>query len=161
MAVIVAGPAVNIVLAFVILWVLFYATSAHHEVTNRVRIAGVEQKMPATWRAGARATCCSPQLTASASRSKAKRRGYLTQIGGVLAAPASRSRAVMPRGKAVTIIVTLLRGGAQAGTSAVTPRYDAKAGHALIGFLLGESVLRGESVSCAAAGSSRQPECGT
>jgi regulator of sigma E protease len=144
MAVIAAGPAVNIVLAFAILWTV-YATSAHHEVDNRVRIAGIEAKMPATGvlRKG-------DVLLAVDGRNvklEGETASYLSQIGGDRCA----GKQVQGCAASKPVTLTLLRDGRKLNI-AVTPRYDAKAGHALIGFR-GEGVLRGESIG-AAAGSS-------
>jgi regulator of sigma E protease len=146
-AVIAAGPAMNILVAFVILWAV-YGTSAHHADTDRVRVAAVESNMPASGALrkgdvllavdGHRVKLSGETFNYTKLISSHRCPG--AQVAGCLASTPAR--------------FTVLR-GARELTVSIAPRYNATEKRALVGIHAGE-VLRGESLGQAAGTSVSQ-----
>jgi regulator of sigma E protease len=147
LAVIAAGPAMNILVAFVILWVV-YATSAQHPVPNRVRIASVEPSMPAS--GVIRKGDVLLAVDGQAVKVKAQTVSYQKQI----AAHRCAGRQVQGCTAATPVRFTVLRNKRELNLS-VAPRYDAKEKRALVG-IQAEGVFQGESVAQAAGASISQ-----
>jgi regulator of sigma E protease len=147
LAVIAAGPAMNVVLAFVILFAV-YATSAQHPLPDRVRIAAVESNMPASGvlRQGdvllavdGRAVSVSGE-TANFLKQIASHRCAGPQVQGCAAS--------------TPVSFTVLRGARRLNLS-ITPRYSAKEKHALVG-IQSALLLRRDSLGHAAGASISQ-----
>jgi regulator of sigma E protease len=142
-----AGPAMNILVAFVVLWGV-YAFSAQHPVSNRARIASVEKGMPAAGllRKG-------DELLAVDGRAisiEGKSVSFISQI----AAHRCAGRQVPGCSASTPVRFTVLRDG-RLRQLAVAPHYDAQAKHGLVG-ITSESVLRGDSATQALGASVSQ-----
>ncbi|HEV2770783.1 MAG TPA: site-2 protease family protein [Solirubrobacteraceae bacterium] len=137
--VILAGPAVNVLLAFVILAALFWANGAPRP---GVSVGVVEQGSPAEGQlqrgdmilAAEGVRIDSPQLTVEQTRARIER---LTSIVGSRACPGSPRegcRAAMP--------VSLLVGqpGEEPRRVEISPRYDAELDRMLLGFAFGDAL---------------------
>jgi regulator of sigma E protease len=146
-AVIAAGPAVNIIVAFVILFAV-YATSAERVDTSRVRIEAVEQNMPAS------GVLKRGDVLVAVDGHPVKLEGekfnYLDQI----ASHRCRGRQVQGCVASTPARFTVLR-GSQRLTLAITPRYNAKEKRVLVG-IRAEPLFHGESLGQAAGSSISQ-----
>ncbi|HEY2767784.1 MAG TPA: M50 family metallopeptidase [Solirubrobacteraceae bacterium] len=143
LVVIAAGPAMNVLVAFAILWGI-YALSPHQQRTDRARIATVESGHPAagTLRAGdvllavdgrpVRLNVSSPSA------------GFISQISS----HRCPGRQVAGCVAATPVHMTVLRDGRRL-SFAVAPRYEPKLGRTLIGIETGP-VYTGESLAQAA-----------
>jgi regulator of sigma E protease len=147
MAVIAAGPAMNVLLAFVILWAV-YATSAQRADTSRVRIQSVESAMPAggVLRKG--------DVLVAVDGHAVKLTGETFNYTSLIAA--HRCAGVPTQGCVASTPArfTVLRAGHRLNV-AITPRYDAKEKRVLVG-IRAEPVLHGESLAQAAGSSVSQ-----
>jgi regulator of sigma E protease len=147
MAVIAAGPAMNILVAFIILWAV-YATSAHQAVTNRARVASVASNMPAS--SVLRKGDVLLAVDGHPVELSGETFNYIKEIGGHRCA----GKQVQGCAASTPARFTLLRGGRELNVS-IVPRYDAKEKRPLVG-IHAEVVLRGESLGQAAGSSVRQ-----
>jgi regulator of sigma E protease len=147
MAVIFAGPAVNIVLAFVILLAV-YATSAQRADTNRVRIASVERNMPAS------NVLKKGDVLVAVDGRPVKLEGETFNYIGEIAKHRCAGQQVEGCSASAPVRFTVLRGSHRL-TVAATPRYDAKEKRVLVG-IQAEALLHGESLGQAAGSSVSQ-----
>jgi regulator of sigma E protease len=142
-----AGPAMNILIAFAILWGV-YALSAQRPLTDRARVAGVQSGMPA-------ASVLRPgdvivAVDGRRVRVNAKTINFIQQIAD------HRCAGVQQQGclAATPVRFQILRDGRPLSLS-ITPRYDAKLKRALVGIESGY-VLRRDGVAEAAGASVSQ-----
>jgi regulator of sigma E protease len=145
--VIAAGPAMNIIVAFAILWGV-YALSAQRPVGDRARVASVQSGMPA-------ASALRPgDVILAVDGHRVARRGetynFISQISShrCAGAPTAGCTATTP------VRLTIQRGGT-IRTVALTPRYNAELKRTLIG-IGSEPVLRRDSVGGAVSASLSQ-----
>lgn len=144
LAVIAAGPAMNVLIAFAILWGI-YALSAHEPRTDRVRIQAVEHGHPAagTVRVG-------DVLVAVDGRPvRLSSNGGSADFIAEISAHRCPGRQVAGCPAATPVHLTVLRGGRRL-SFAVTPRYEPKLGRTLIGIETAPVYVR-ESLDRAAA----------
>ncbi len=147
--VIAAGPAMNVLVAFVILWGV-YAFSAQQPRTDRVRVAGVQSSRPAggVLRPGDVLVAVDGHPVRFIEGSATF--NFIAQISSHRCA----GKQVQGCAAATPARLTVLRSGHRL-TFAVTPRYDAKVGRTLIGIET-EPLLRGESAGQAVSSSVSQ-----
>ncbi|HWX45751.1 MAG TPA: M50 family metallopeptidase [Solirubrobacteraceae bacterium] len=125
-----AGPAMNLLVAFLILWGL-YALSAQQPRTDRVSIATVQAGRPA-----AAALRKGDVLIAVDGRPvRVSSNGQVNSIA-LISAHRCSGRQVEGCAAATPVRLTVLRAGRRLGL-AVTPRYDAKLKRPLIGIEMG------------------------
>src|SRR6202035_1221609 len=122
-----AGPAMNVLVAFAILWGI-YAFSAQQPVSNRARIVRVQQGHPA-----AAALRAGDVLVAVESRpvhldTSSGSANFISEIS----AHHCSGRPVEGCAAATPVHLTVLRGGRRL-SFAITPRYDLKDKRTLIG----------------------------
>jgi regulator of sigma E protease len=147
MVVISAGPAMNVLVAFLILWGV-YAFSAQHPAGDRTRIVSVEKGMPAkgVLRSG-------DVLVAVDGRPVSVRGQHVSFIGQI-----AEHRCPGPQTEgctAATPVHFTVKRGSQLVQLWVRPRYNAKLGRPLVGIKSGY-VLERESVGEAAGSSLSQ-----
>jgi regulator of sigma E protease len=138
-----AGPAMNVLVAFGILWGI-YALGAHQPRTDQVRISAVQQGHPAAavLRAGDVLVAVEGRpVHLSASNANAN---FIAEIS----AHRCPGRQVQGCAAATPVHLTVLRDGRRL-SFAITPRYDAKLKRALIG-IESTPVLTSESLGQAA-----------
>ena len=134
MAVIAAGPAVNIVLAFVILWAV-YATSAQQRDTDRVRVAGVERNMPAS------GVLRKGDVLVAVDGHAVKLEGENANYHALIASHRCAGPEVQGCAATTPARFTVLR-GSQRLHAGDPPRYDAKEKRALVGVRSGACAAR-------------------
>ncbi|HEX3910456.1 MAG TPA: M50 family metallopeptidase [Solirubrobacteraceae bacterium] len=144
LVVIAAGPAVNIVLAFVILWVV-YATSAQRADTNRVRIATVEAGMPAS------GVLHKGDVLLAVDGKRVRLSGEDFNYPTLISSHRCAGAQVQGCAASTPARFTVQRAGRVLNVS-VTPRYSAKEKRALVG-IGAEAVLHTESPGQAAGSS--------
>jgi regulator of sigma E protease len=147
MAVIVAGPAVNIVLAFVILWAV-YATSAQRPDPDGARIASVESKMPAS------GVLRKGDVLVAVDGRRVKLKGEDFNYPSLIASHRCAGPQVQSCAATTPARFTVLRGSQRLQLS-IAPRYEAREKRLLVGIRAGP-VLHGESLSQAAGSSISQ-----
>jgi len=147
MAVIAAGPAVNIVLAFLILWVV-YATSAQRADTDRVRIATVESNMPAS------GVLRKGDVLVAVDGHPVRLTGEEFNYPSLVATHRCAGTEVQGCTAKTPARFTVLR-GSQRLELAIVPRYNAQEKRPLVGIRAG-AVLHGESLAQAAGSSISQ-----
>lgn len=147
MAVIAAGPAVNIVVAFLILWVV-YATSAQRADTDRVQIASVEHKMPAA------GVLRKGDVLLAVDGERVKLKGGETNYTSLIAAHRCTGAEVEGCTASTPARFTVLRDGQRLNLE-IAPRYSAKEKRGLVG-IHAQTVLHGESLGRAAGSSVSQ-----
>jgi len=144
--VIAAGPAMNVLVAFLILWGV-YAFSARQPRGDRVRVAAVQAGRPAggVLRAGdvLLAVDGHPVRYSEGAASF----NFISQISSHRCA----GKSVQGCAATTPVRLTVLRGG-RTLTFAVTPRYDATVGRTLVGIQT-DPLLRGESAGQAVSSS--------
>jgi regulator of sigma E protease len=142
--VIAAGPAVNVLIAFLILWGI-YGLSAQTPVPHRVNVAGVQAHRPAdgVLRKGDKLLAVDGVPVAL----KGENFNFIGLIGahGCAGQPTEGCLAATP------VKLTILRDGHRI-TVSVRPAYDSKLGRMAVGFQ-SEPLYRGESVAGAAGAS--------
>jgi len=146
-AVIAAGPAMNVLVAFLILWGV-YSLSAHHAATDRARVASVERGMPASGvlRPGDVLLAVDGRRVAlhgeefNFTRQIASHRCTGAQVAGCVAA---------------TPAIFTVQRGSERLQLALRPRYDAKLRRARVG-VDSNLVLQREAVGQAATSSVSQ-----
>jgi regulator of sigma E protease len=146
-AVIAAGPAMNILVAFAILWAV-YATSAHRPVTDRARIATVERSMPAS------GALRSGDVLLAVDGRRVKLSGETFNYIALIGSHRCAGRQVQGCVASTPARFTVLRAGRRIDVQ-IAPRYDAKEKRPLVG-IHAEAVLRGESLGQAAGSSVSQ-----
>ncbi len=139
-----AGPAMNLLVAFAILWGL-YAFSAQQPRTDRVRVGAVQPNRPAA--AALRAGDVLVAVDGQPVRYDA--RNGRANSTALIASHRCPGRQTEGCAAATPVRLTVLRGGRRL-SFAVTPRYDAKLGRALIGIEMAP-VLTSESLAQAAS----------
>ncbi|HEY7960789.1 MAG TPA: site-2 protease family protein [Solirubrobacteraceae bacterium] len=144
--VILAGPAMNVLVAFALLWGV-YALSAQRPRTDRARIAVVQAGHPASG-------VLRPGDVLLAVDGHPVRLNANTGAGNFSALISShRCPGTQVQGCAAASPVQLtVARGARRLTLALTPRYDAKAGRTLVG-IQAQALLHGESAGQAAGSS--------
>ncbi len=144
-----AGPAMNVLVAFAILWGL-YALSAQHPRSNQERIAIVQGGHPAAGvlRPGDVLVAVDGQPVRVNTSS-----GAVNFIGAI-SAHRCRGRQVQGCVAATPVHLSVLRDGRRLNF-AITPRYDAALGRTLIGIQTG-AVFTGESLVQAAGTSIKE-----
>jgi regulator of sigma E protease len=147
LAVIAAGPAMNVVLAFVILWAV-YTTSAQHPEPNRVRIATVQSNMPASGvlRKGDLLLAVDGRAVSLHGETET----FLKQIASDRCVGRQLPGCVASK----PVRLTVLRGSRRL-TVSVTPRYSATAKRALVG-IQPELIFHRDSLALAATASISQ-----
>jgi regulator of sigma E protease len=140
-----AGPAMNVLVAFLLLWGV-YAFSAQHPRSDRARIATVQAAHPASGvlrRGDVLIAVDGRPVRIDANGSN----NFIGQISSHRCAgkPIQGCSATTP------VLLTVLRQG-RALTFALTPHYDAKIGRTLVG-IQSEPILRGESAGQAVSSS--------
>jgi regulator of sigma E protease len=141
-----AGPAMNLLVAFAILWGV-YTLSAQQPLTNRERIAAVQQGKPA-----AAALRVGDVLVAVDGQSvRLNTRTGSANFIALISAHRCPGRQVEGCAAATPVHLTVLRAGRRLNLQ-ITPRYDAKLGRALIGIQT-LPVLTSESLGHAASSS--------
>jgi regulator of sigma E protease len=122
-----AGPAMNVLVAFGILWGI-YAFGAHQPRTDQVRIVRVQQGHPAATvlRSG------DVLVAVEGRRVNLNTSTANANFIGEISAHRCPGRQVEGCAAATPVHLTVLRGGRRL-SFAITPRYDAKVKHALIG----------------------------
>ena len=140
-----AGPAMNVLVAFLLLWGV-YAFSAQHARTDRARVATVEAGHPASGvlHPGDLLVAVDGHpvhMTASGEGN------FIDDISSHRCA----GKPVQGCAASTPVHLTVLRGN-HLLTFALTPRYDAKVGRTLVG-IQAESVLQGESAAAAVSSS--------
>jgi regulator of sigma E protease len=136
-AVIAAGPAMNVLVAFAILWGL-YSLSAQHPVGNRARIHSVQPRMPA---AGVLRT---GDVLLSVDGRPVHVQGEFSSVVSQIASHRCAGAQTPGCSASAPVRFTVLR-GAHVLALAIVPRYDAKTKRVLVG-ITSESVLRKDSV---------------
>jgi regulator of sigma E protease len=147
MAVIAAGPAMNIVVAFLILWAV-YATTAQRADTNRVRIATVESNMPAS------GVLHKGDVLLAVDGHAVKLKGEEFNYPSLIAAHRCAGVEVQGCVASTPAHFTVLRGSQRLNLT-LAPRYSAKEKRGLVG-IHAEALLRGESLPQAAGSSISQ-----
>jgi regulator of sigma E protease len=144
--VIAAGPAMNVAVAFVLLWGV-YALTAQQPRIDRIRIAVVQGNKPAggVLRPGDVLLAVDGRPVRLDATSGAG--NFSTQISS----HRCLGRQVQDCPAATPALLTVLRGGRRL-TFAVTPHYDAQAGRTLVG-IQAQPLLHGESPGQAASSS--------
>jgi regulator of sigma E protease len=133
-AVIVAGPAVNVVIAFLIFWVLLLSGShgaaiSLNTLATSPKIALVEPSQPATGVLRAGDTVVAVDGV----------RGSLTRLTGQIASHVCAGKPVAGCRAATPARITVDRAGRDL-TFSLAPRYDAKMRRMLVGFQFGDRV---------------------
>ena len=124
-----AGPAVNIVLAFLILLGLYWSTIGDpREAKPTNRIEQITPGTPAAARAAARATASSPSTAAAATRTRCASRSPRTR------APGEQKDGCKAAEPAVLVVQ---RGDARADRARRRPAYNAEDKRPLLGFAFG------------------------
>lgn len=140
-----AGPAMNVLVAFLLLWGV-YAFSAQHPRNDRAQVTSVQQAHPASGvlRAGDVLLAVDGRPVRFEANGNAN---FIAQISShhCAAKPVPGCQATTP------VRLTVLRNGHLLSFS-LTPRYDAKVGRTLLG-IQSQSVLRGESAGQAISSS--------
>jgi regulator of sigma E protease len=146
--VIAAGPAMNVLVAFLLLWGI-YTLSAQQPRTDRARIAAVQQGHPASafLRPG-------DQLVAVDGTPVRYTESTTPNFIRAISAHRCAGRQVQGCAASTPVHVTVLRNG-RLHTVAVTPRYDAQLGRTLIGIET-QPVFKSESASAALSSSVSQ-----
>ncbi len=139
-----AGPAMNLLVAFALLWGV-YAFSAQKPRTDRAQVVAVQKYRPA-----AQALRAHDVIIAVDGRSVQAAGGSYNFIGAI-SSHRCAGRPVEGCSATTPVRLTVLR-GSQRLTLAVTPRYDAKAKRTLIGIETGPALI-GESAGEAASSS--------
>ncbi len=132
--VILAGPMVNVVLAFLIFWALLLSGShgaavSLNTVVPSTTISQVDSAQPATGVLRAGDTIVSADGV----------RGSLTQLANQIASHACAGKPTAGCSAAAPVRVTVQRAGRPL-TFALTPRYDAQAERMRVGFVFGDRV---------------------
>jgi regulator of sigma E protease len=150
-AVIIAGPAMNLLVAFAILWGV-YTLTAQHVADRRPRIAAVQAGRPATGALRARDV-----IVAVDGRTLPAHANSVETANQIAAAiNAHRCRGAVVAGCAAQTPVALtVRRGSRRLALTITPRYDAAARRMLVGFQFG-GLLRRDSPGEAAGEGVRQ-----
>jgi regulator of sigma E protease len=140
-----AGPAMNVLVAFLLLWGV-YAFSAQHPRSDRARVAVVDTGHPASGvlRPGDVLIAVDGQPVHIAANG-------VGNFIGEISSHRCAGKTVQGCSASTPAHLTVLRGN-RLLTFALTPRYDAKVGRTLLG-IQSEAVLRGESVAAAVSSS--------
>jgi regulator of sigma E protease len=147
--VIAAGPAMNVLVAFLILWGV-YAFSAQQPSTDRVQVAAVQAGRPASGVLRPGDVLVAVDGHPVRYSEGAASFNFISQISSHHCA----GRPVQGCAATTPVRLTILRRG-QPLTVAVTPRYDAQVGRTLVGIQTGP-LLRGESAGQAVGSSVSQ-----
>lgn len=141
-----AGPAMNVLVAFVILWGL-YSLSAQHTRTDRMTIASVQKGKPAA------SVLHKGDVLVAVDGRPVRLNVSNGQANFIALISSHRCPGAQVQGcvAATPVHLTVLRGGRRL-SFALRPRYDAQVGRPLIGIQT-QALLSGESVSNAAASS--------
>jgi regulator of sigma E protease len=147
MAVIAAGPAMNVIVAFALLWGV-YALSAQTPVNNRARVASVQAGSPAAniLRKG--------DVVLAVEGQPVRFHGETANVGGAVAAHRCAVKQVDGCRASTPVRLTVQRGGQQVVLYAY-PQYSAKFGRMLVGFAYGPTYRR-DSVIQAMEGSASE-----
>jgi regulator of sigma E protease len=143
LVVIAAGPAMNILIAFLILWGV-YALSAQHVVDNRARVASVEKNMPAS------GVLHPGDVVLAVEGKPVAVHGETLSFISQIATHRCAGRQVDGCLASTPVSFTIERGGKILHLS-ITPRYQAAAKRVLIGFSSGFVLKRYSAIGAIGA----------